>query len=164
MTTRAMRGFWLPADKLTLSSTSASTLLSVPSCVRATLIDPNWRRAMEEEFIALISNNTWDLVPRFVGSNIITRKWIFKHKFNSDDSFERYKARWVIHGFTQRPNVDYDESISPMVKPTMVRTMLSLAVSRSWSVHQLDVKNVFLHDILSKTIYCSQRTGFVDPT
>jgi hypothetical protein len=42
--------------------------------------------------------------------------------------------------------------------------VLSLAISRSWLVHQFDVKNMFLHDILSETIYYSQPTEFVDPT
>jgi hypothetical protein len=163
MTTRAKRGFWLSADRLTLSATSASTLSPVPSSVRAALVDPNWRCAMEEEFAALIANNTWDLVPRPVGSNVVTGKWIFKHKFNSDGSLERYKARWVLRGFTQRLGVDYDETFSPVVKIATVRTVLSLVVSRSWPVHQLDVKNVFLHGTLSETVYCSQPTGFVDP-
>jgi hypothetical protein len=48
---------------------------------------------MEEEFAALITNNTWDLVSHPVGSNIITAKWIFKRKFNSDGSLDQYKAR-----------------------------------------------------------------------
>jgi hypothetical protein len=98
MTTRAKRGF---RPILTLSATSASTLSPVPSSVRAALVDPNWRRAMEEEFAALITNSTWDLVPHPVGSNVVTSKWIFKHKFNSDGSLKRYKARWVLRGFTQ---------------------------------------------------------------
>jgi hypothetical protein len=51
-----------------------------------------------------------------------------------------------------------------VVKLAMVHTVLSLVVSCSWSVHQLNVKNVFLHDTLSETIYYSQPTGFVDPT
>jgi hypothetical protein len=74
---------------------------------------------------------------------------------------ERYKARWVLHGFTQRSGVDYDETFSPLVKPAMVCTVLSLVVSRSWLVHQLDVKNAFLHGTLSETVYCSQPIGFV---
>jgi hypothetical protein len=41
--------------------------------------------------------------------------------------------------------------------------VLSLAISNSWPVHQLDVKNAFLHATLSKTIYCSQPSRFVDP-
>jgi hypothetical protein len=101
MITWVKRGFWLPADRLTLSATTTSILLLVHSFVCAALINLNWRRTMEEEFVALIVNNTWDLVPHPVGSNIFTSKWIFKHKFNFDGSLERHKARWVLHGFTQ---------------------------------------------------------------
>ena len=80
------------------------------------------------------------------------------HKRRADGTLERYKARWVLRGFTQRPGVDYDETFSPVVKPATVRTVLS----RSWPVHQLDVKNAFLYGTLSETIYCSQPAGFVD--
>jgi hypothetical protein len=158
------RGFRLPANKLTLSATSSSPLSPVPTSVRATLIDPSRRRAMKEEYDALITNNTWDLVPHPAGSNVITDKWIFKHKFNSDGTLEWYKTHWVLRGFTQRPVVDYDETFSLVVKLATICTVLSLAVSRSWSVHQLDVKNMFLHGTLSEIVYCSQSTLFVDPT
>ena len=116
---------------------------SVPSSVRNALADHNWRRAMEEEYAALLANQTWDLVPG---------KWIWMHKRRADGTLERYKARWVLRGFTQRPGVDYDETFSPVVKPATVRTVLSLAPSRSWPVHQLDVNNVFLHATLSETV------------
>jgi hypothetical protein len=79
----------------------------VPTSVHAALTDPSWRHAMEEEYDALITNNTWDLVPHPVGSNVITGKWIFTHKFNYYDTF------------------------SPAVKPATICTVLSLAVSRS---------------------------------
>jgi hypothetical protein len=70
-------------------------------------------------------------------SNVIIGKWIFKHKFNFDGTLERYKARWVFHGFTQQPGVDYDETFSLVVKLATVLTVLSLAVSHSWPVHNL---------------------------
>ncbi|XP_066373702.1 uncharacterized mitochondrial protein AtMg00810-like [Miscanthus floridulus] len=111
---------------------------------------------MQDEFSALLSNHTWDLVPRPSRSNVVTGKWVFKHKFKADGSLERYKARWVLRGFTQRPGIDYDETFSPVVKPATVRIVLSLAVSRKWPVHQLDVKNAFLHGHLSETVYCTQ--------
>jgi hypothetical protein len=59
--------------------------------------------------------------------------------------------------------VDYDETFSCVIKPATVRTVLALAISRGWPMHQLDIKNAFLNDILSETISCSQLAGFVDP-
>lgn len=85
---------------------------------------------MEEEFTALQANCTWDLVPCPTGSNVVTGKWIFRHKFRSDGGLDRYKARWVLRGFTQHPGIDFDETFIPVVKPSTVRTVLSLVVSR----------------------------------
>jgi hypothetical protein len=120
---------------------TASTPSPIPSSVRVALADPNWRAAMEDEYGALMSNGTWKLVSRPCDSNIVTGKSIFTHKLHADGSFDRYKARWVLRGFTQRPGVDYDETLSPVVKPATVRTVLSIAVSRDWPIQQLDVKN-----------------------
>ena len=58
--------------------------------------------------------------------------------------------------------MDYDETFSPVVKFAIGRAVLSLALSRDWAIHQLYVKNVFLHGTLKETVYCSQPTGFVD--
>ena len=90
---------------------------------------------MEEEHAALLRNHTCDLVPRPPRANVVTGKWIFKHKLQADVSLERYKAHWVLRGFTQRPGVDFDETFSPVVKPATVRTVLSLALSRRWPIH-----------------------------
>jgi hypothetical protein len=139
-----------------------SQVSPVPSSVCTALLDPHWRRAMEEEYAALVANQTWDLVLRPPDTNVVTGKWIWTHKRRADGTLERYKARWVLRGFTQRPRVDYDETFSPVVKPATVRTVLSLALARSWPVHQLDVKNAFLHDRITETVYCCQPAGFVD--
>jgi len=86
---------------------------------------------MQEEFDALLANSTWDLVPRPPRANIVTGKWVFKHKYKADGSLERYKARWVLRGFTQRPDIDFFETFSPVIKPATVWTVLSLVLSRS---------------------------------
>jgi hypothetical protein len=117
---------------------------------------------MEEEYAALMSSGAWDLVPLPHGADVVTGKWIFKHKFKADETLERYKAHWVLHGFTQRPSVDYDETFSPVVKTATVHTVLSLSLSQDWPLHQLDIKNAFLHGTLTETIYCTQLTGFFD--
>jgi len=90
---------------------------------------------MADEFQALLANDTWRLVPRPLGANIVTGKWIFKHKYHSDGTLARHKAHWVVRGFSQRHDIDYDETFSPVVKPATIRTVLSIAVSRDWPIH-----------------------------
>ncbi|GJY67929.1 ribonuclease H-like domain-containing protein [Tanacetum coccineum] len=67
-------------------------------------------------------------------------------------SLNRYKARLVANGHSQQQGIDYDETFSPVVKPAIIRTILSLSDSRQLPIHQLDVKNAFLHDHLRKTV------------
>jgi hypothetical protein len=164
MVTRRAANVLRSVDRLILAADTTTTLDAspIPSSVRTALVDPHWRRAMEEEYAALLANHTWDLVPRPPDNNVITCKWLFRHKLTSDGSLDRYKARWVLRGFTQRPGVDYDETFSPVIKFATARAVLSLALSRNWVIHQLDVKNAFLHGTLTETIYCSQPTGFFD--
>src|SRR6185503_4328769 len=79
----------------------------------------------------------------------------------SDGSLERRKARWVVRGFSQRPGLDFDQTFSPVVKPATIRMVLHLAAARDWPVHQLDVKDAFLHGDLTEQVYCQQPSGFV---
>jgi len=59
--------------------------------------------------------------------------------------------------------VDFHQTFSPVVKSASIRTVLHLAASCHWLVHQLDVKNAFLHGDLAERVYCHQPAGFVDP-
>lgn len=101
----------------------------------------------------MLSNLTWDLLPRPPRSNVVARKWVFKQKFKANGSFERYKAHRVLHGLIQSSGVDFSETFSSIVKPTTIWIVLSLVVSRSWPIHQLDVDNSFLHGTLSEIVY-----------
>jgi hypothetical protein len=93
----------LPDRFILAAMTTSLTPSLIPSSIRAALVGPNWRAAMEDEYGALMSNGTWDFVPRPQGSNVVIGKWVFTHKFRVDGTFDRYKARWVLRGFTQRP-------------------------------------------------------------
>ena len=95
---------------------------------------------MKEEYGALIANQTWDLMPPPPHANIVSGKWLYRHKHNVDGSLAHYKARWVVRGFSQQHVLDYDETFSTVVKPTTIRIVLSLAISSDWPIHQLDIK------------------------
>ena len=92
----------MASQAATLSATKGEPRVSpIPSSVRDALVDPHWRRTMEEEYADLLANQTWDLVPHPFVCNVVTCKWIWTHKCQADGTLERYKARWVLRGFTQ---------------------------------------------------------------
>ena len=157
MRTRAMDGITKPKQLFNLNTTS---IVPIPKTPHLALSIPEWYDAMQNEFSALINNETWELVPRRSDMNIIRSMWLFKHKFRSDGSLERYKARLVCDGRSQQVGVDYGDTFSPVVKPTTIRTVLTLALSKSWPIHQLDVTNAFLHGHLEETVYMHQPMGF----
>jgi hypothetical protein len=119
---------------------------------------------MQTEFNALLQNRTWSLVPPYPSQNIVRCKWVFKLKRKADGSIERHKARLVAKGFHQQAGVDYGETYSPVVKPTTIQTVLSLAYSAGWSMKQIDIQNAFLHGLLSEDVYMVQPPGFVHST
>lgn len=161
MSTRSMHGILKPKRQFTLTTSVHPSPL--PRNPKDALSDPNWKAAMLDEYNALIKNKTWDLVPRPPDVNVIRSMWVFRHKKKSNGSFERHKARLVGDGRSQQVGIDCDETFSPVVKPATIRTVLSIALSKSWSIHQLDVKNAFLHGQLHETVYMHQPMGFRDP-
>ena len=144
------------------SSSSADKSLIEPSSYKVAMNVPVWMQAMKDEFAALQSQNTWTLVPLPSQRNLVGCKWVFKLKKNSDGSVARHKARLVAQGFSQEAGVDYGETFSPVVKPTTVRIVLSLAAHFQWDLRQLDIKNAFLHGILQEEVFMAQPPGFAD--
>nr|GEY36373.1 ribonuclease H-like domain-containing protein [Tanacetum cinerariifolium] len=159
MITRSQSGIVKPIDCLSLHTSSISP---IPKNSSHALKDPNWRNAMYDEYNALVKNSSWLLVPSPASIHMFRSMWLFKHKFHADGTLSRYKACLVANGSSQQQGVDFNERFSPVIKPTTIRTVLSLAVSHQWPIHQLDVKNAFLKDDLSKTIYMHQSPSFVD--
>jgi hypothetical protein len=88
---------------------------------------------------------------------------MFKVKRKADGSIERFKARLVAKRFKQRHVIDYDDTFSLVVKSVIIHLILLLVVSRNWSLHQLDVQNAFLHEILEEDVYLKQPPGYHSP-
>ena len=123
-----------------------------------------WITAMDEEMHALHKNQTWSLVRKPAGKNLISAKWVLKSKTNPDGSLARRKARLVARGFSQTHGVDYFETFAPVVRYESVRCVLSLAAAKKMTVHQFDVKTAFLHGDIDEEVYMEQPAGYEDGT
>ena len=114
---------------------------------------------MKEELNALSKNHTWDLVTLPPGKSVVGCKWIYKIKTHSDGSIERYKTRLIAKGFTQKYEIDYEETFAPVARISSVRALLAVAAARKWDLFQMDIKNAFLNGDLSEEVYMQPPYG-----
>lgn len=165
----------VPPDRYGFSSSSAGNSISALTATLANFDIPNcyshaakhdcWRQAMQEEIAALEANHTWDIEPCPPIVVPLGCKWVYSVKVRSDGSLDRYKARLVALRNNQEYVLNYEETFAPVAKMTTVRTILALAATNDWPLHQMDVKNAFLHGDLKECIYMKLPPGlFSSPT
>ena len=87
---------------------------------------------MKLELDAMESNQTWSIVPLPQGKHSIACKWVYKIKYHSDGSMDRYKARLVAKGYTQQEGVDFLDTFSLVAKLVTLKVHLVLASSQKW--------------------------------
>ena len=109
-----------------------------------------WWNAIEAELKQIENLHTYDLVEAPSNANIIPSIYVFCRKRNEEGLIIRYKARLVAKGYKQKFGVDYNETFTPTVCPATLRIILSLGAQKNASIHQIDVKNVYLNSYLDK--------------
>lgn len=119
-----------------------------------------WTTAINEELNSLEENNTWILVNRPKNQNVISNRWVLKIEYKSDGTIDKYKARLVIRGFSQKEGVDFHEIYPPVLKYNTVRAVLAIVAAEDLHIKQFDIKTAFLYGELEETIFMKQPLGF----
>jgi hypothetical protein len=79
------------------------------------------------------------------GVKIVGCKWVFKIKRDSKVNIDRFKARLMIKGFTQREGIDYNRTFSHVSSKDSFRIIMALVTHYDLELHQMDVKMTFLN-------------------
>jgi hypothetical protein len=95
-----------------------------PTCFKEAIQKKEWADAMTEEYQSIIKNDVWEIVPRPKSKDVVYSKWIYKIKHVVDGSIEKYKARFVARGFSQKEGIDYEETFSPVAGYISIRTVI----------------------------------------
>lgn len=107
-----------------------------------------------------MKNGVWEMIPRPSDKLVFTSKWIYHIIHVVDGSIDKYKARFVARGFSQKEGIDYEETFAPIARYTTIRSLLSLVVTMRWHIHQMDVKTAFLNGTIDEDVFIEQPQGF----
>jgi hypothetical protein len=88
---------------------------------------------------------------------------VYKVKRKEAGNIIRHKARLVAKGYIQRADIDFDKVFAPVARLESVRMMVALVAHEGWEVHHMDIKSVFLNDIIKEEVYVQQSLGFIIP-
>ena len=123
-----------------------------------------WLNAMKLELDGHIEIGTFsaDVVPK--GVNVITVKWVFAWKTDSDGYITKAKVRSVARGFGQQLGVDYFNTFAPIPTISSIKVALAIAVQNDWPLYHFDVKQAYVQAKLDTHVYmklpygCGERT------
>lgn len=102
--------------------------------------DTRWVNAMKQEISTLHEYNTREVIALPPNKKSIGCKWVYKVKYYSDGSINRYNI--LLKDVHKRKN-DSSDAFLLVVKMITVRTILCIATAKRWILHQMDVNNVF---------------------
>jgi hypothetical protein len=135
----APKGTFRESKKLDKYSGLIAHLNTVIDSEPSTFVDASkhqvWKDVINEEYDSILKNDVWTVVPRPHGKSVVTSKWLYKIKHAADGSIEKYKARFLARGFSQKEGIDYDENFAPVARYTSIKIIISLAVVFGWKLH-----------------------------
>jgi hypothetical protein len=115
---------------------------------------------MHEELENFERNQVWELVDPPPGYKLIGTKWVWKNKEGEKGEVVRNQSRLVAQGFSQKEEIDYEETFALETRLEAIRILLTFSVAKGFKLHQMDVKSAFLNGVLEEEVYVRQPLGF----
>ena len=123
-----------------------------------------WKDTIQVEFDSLKKRNLFGpIVVTLEAVKPVSYKWVFVQKRNEQNEITRYKARLVAQGFSQRPEIDYEETYSPVMDAITFRFLMSFAADKNLEMRLMDVVTTYLYGSLYADIYMRILYGFKMP-
>lgn len=121
-----------------------------------------WKEAIQRELNSMHKNKVWKLVDRPPDANIVSNRWVFKVKRDTEGKIVKYKARLVVRGFSQIEGKDYKETFAPVSRMTTFRLLIAKATQHGLHLRHLDIETAFLYGKCDTDIYMEQPEGAHD--
>lgn len=141
-----------------LSEATADAAGYCPKTFRQATQGPDsssWKQGIDEEVNSLLQANVFEFTDTIPADKKPLRfKWVFKRKIDASTGLtSRFKARLTAMGNRQVYGEDYWATYAPCVSFTLVRVFLSIAASRKYFIHLIDIKTAYLNGTLDEEIY-----------
>ena len=113
-----------------------------------------WIEAAQLELRNMQLKGVYELVKLGEGERIrpIRGKWVLTIKKNEDGTIDKFRARYVALGNTQRAGIDYRKTTAPVLNAVSLRCILAVATEKNWPLKQLDVSVAYLNSFLESDI------------
>ena len=103
-----------------------------------------WKAAMDKEIQSLLAHNTWKEIDSLPAGRKATKsRWVYTIKYNRDGTIDRFKARFVVCGYSQQAGIDYDRTFSATMRASSFRTLLGVASALKLRLEHVDVTSAF---------------------
>nr|GEX89207.1 retrovirus-related Pol polyprotein from transposon TNT 1-94 [Tanacetum cinerariifolium] len=130
--------------------------------VKEAMTNPAWIESMQEELLQFKRLDVWVLVSAPDNNKPLTLKWLFKNKYDEENTVIQNKSRLVVRGYRQEEGLDFEESFAPVARMEAIKIFLAYAAHKSFTVFQMDVKTAFLHGTLKEDVFVCQPEGSID--
>jgi hypothetical protein len=137
--------------------------IPIPRNYKVAVVGPyskQWLGAVQRELDALLSLNTFEIVPMRPGIKCIPGMWLFSLKLGKDNMVKMFKARLVALGNLQVKGRDFTETFAAVAQMKSFRIILALSTIYNLPIVQMDVCNAYLNGVLEEEVYMFFPPGF----